>query len=75
MTGASAQRFKITDRGILKKGKAADINILDWDRVRDNTTLEDTDRRPSGVESVFINGIQVVENGRADTTLRPGLMI
>lgn len=75
MTGASARRFNISDRGILEKGKAADINILDWDRVRDNTTLERTDLRPSGVESVFINGVQVVENGRADTTIRPGVLI
>lgn len=75
MTGASALRFDIKDRGILKEGKAADINILDWDRVRDNTTLEKTNLRPSGVESVFINGVQVVENGKADATIRQGLVI
>jgi N-acyl-D-aspartate/D-glutamate deacylase len=27
------------DRRILKEGKTADINILDWGRVRDNTTI------------------------------------
>jgi N-acyl-D-amino-acid deacylase len=75
MTGASARRFNIRDRGILKQGKAADITILDWDRVQDNTTPEQTDLRPSGVESVFINGVQVVENGRANTALRPGQVI
>lgn len=75
MTGDAARRFNIKDRGTLEKGKAADLVILDWDRVKDNTTLDQTNRRPSGVESVVINGIQVVENGVADPNLRPGTIL
>ena len=75
MTGASARRFNITDRGILEKGKAADITIFDWEKVKDNTTLDRTNQEPSGINSVFINGVQVVKNGVADKTLRPGQVI
>ncbi|WDP90049.1 MAG: amidohydrolase family protein [Desulfobacter sp.] len=72
MTGASAARFNLRDRGTLEKGKAADITVFDWEQVRDNTTLDRTDARPSGIEIVFINGTKVVEGGRADTGLRAG---
>lgn len=75
MTGANARRFDIRDRGTLEKGKAADITVFDWERVRDNTTLQATDVRPSGIESVFINGVRVVEKGRADPSLRPGRVL
>ncbi|MCG8637794.1 MAG: amidohydrolase family protein [Desulfobacterales bacterium] len=75
MTGASAARFGLKDRGTLEKGKAADITVFDRDTIRDNTTLEQTDRQPSGIDSVFINGIRVVENGKADPALRPGRVL
>lgn len=72
MTGASAKRFDIKDRGVLEKGKAADITIFDWESIKDNTTLDQTDKRPSGIGAVFINGVQVVKNGIADPSLKPG---
>ena len=39
MTGASAERLNIKDRGLLKKGLAADITVFDWKSVRDNNTF------------------------------------
>jgi N-acyl-D-amino-acid deacylase len=59
MTGASAERLRIKERGFLKKGFAADITIFDWNLVRDNNTVTQTDQAPSGIETVFINGCQV----------------
>ncbi len=75
MTGASASRFSIHDRGVLEKGKAADITIFDPSTVKDNTCPETTDARPTGIDYVFINGIQVVTSGKADASLRPGQML
>jgi len=75
MTGANAQRVGIKDRGRLKPNMAADITIFDWNRVEDNNTLELTNQRPGGIEAVFINGKQVLKNGRADTSSNPGVVL
>lgn len=75
MTLAAAKRANIKDRGILKNGMAADITVFDWNTIRDNTSETETDKTPSGIEHVFINGIQVLKNGRLIEGLRPGAII
>jgi len=75
MTGASAQRVGIKDRGRLKRNLAADITIFDWNRVGDNNTQELTDQTPTGIESVFINGIQVLKDEKVDTSPNPGVVL
>lgn len=75
MTGASAERFGIRDRGTLRPGQAADITVFDWEKVRDCNTRQETDRRPEGIAAVFINGVQVLKEGRADGRLRPGRVL
>lgn len=63
-TLASAERFGITDRGVLKKGKAADIVVFDPEIISD-TPPEGTSPagRPKGIEHVLINGRHVVRKG------------
>ncbi|HDS05909.1 MAG TPA: hypothetical protein ENN95_02585, partial [Deltaproteobacteria bacterium] len=56
MTGATAERYGINDRGFLRKGLAADIAVIDWKSIRDNNTLTQTSNPPTGIEYVFING-------------------
>ena len=75
MTGASAERFKVKERGSLQKGYAADITVFDWERVRDNNTPEKTDQNPSGIEAVFINGKQVLGSGGVRETLAAGKVL
>ncbi len=75
MTGASADRFNIKDRGVLAKGKAADIMVFDWKTVRDNNTDTKTGETPTGIDSVFINGKPVLHNGQEDTTSTPGVLL
>ena len=75
MTGASAERFKVKERGSLQKGYAADITVFDWERVRDNNTPEKTDQNPSGIEAVFINGKQVLGSGGVRETLAAGMVL
>ncbi len=69
MTGANAERFGLQDRGQLKKGKAADITVFDPQQIRDNTTAQATDRLPTGIRYVFINGLPALLEGKpvADT--------
>jgi N-acyl-D-amino-acid deacylase len=75
MTGATAERFGIKDRGLLKKGLAADITVFDYRTVKDNTTLADFDRAPTGIEHVFINGRHAQKAGRVDGSIKAGAIL
>ena len=75
MTGATAERFNLKERGILKKGYAADITVFDWNQVRDNNTVTQTDQAPSGIEAVFINGCQVKTFDQVDGSANAGKVI
>jgi N-acyl-D-amino-acid deacylase len=72
MTGATAERFNVKKRGLLREGYAADITIFDWKAVKDNNTDKNTDAAPSGIEAVFINGKQVLEKGKVDGSILAG---
>ena len=75
MTGATADRFNIRDRGVLKPGMAADITIFDWENLKDNNTVDATDQAPTGIEAVFMNGRQVKRNGEVDTSVNAGVVV
>lgn len=72
MTGASADRVNLKDRGYLRKGLAGDITVFDWDRVKDNNTIKETSNDPTGIEYVFINGRLVKKDGTVDDGIRAG---
>jgi len=65
LTGKNAAQAGINDRGILKKGLAADITIFDEKNITDNTTLENSSARPTGIDMVFLNGKKILEKGEA----------
>lgn len=75
MTGASAERFQIRDRGFLRKGLAADITVFDNNTIKDNCTVHDTDQAPDGIEAVFINGQQVQSMGQVDGSINAGQVV
>ncbi len=75
MTGASADRLGIKDRGLLRKGLAADVTVFDWRTVRDNTTLTDFDKPPTGIEVVFMNGRCVKKDDKVDGTANAGMVL
>ncbi len=62
MTGASADRFQVTDRGYIREGLAADITVFDRRNITDRNTDKETSNTPTGIEQVFINGKQVLDN-------------
>ena len=62
MTGATAERFHMTDRGCLKEGYAADVVVFDWNEVRDQTTPKGN-ADPVGIEHVFVNGKAILDAG------------
>ncbi len=75
MTGATAERFSVKDRGFLKKGLAADVTVFDPVGVKDNNTLTETANAPTGIELVFINGKRVVKDGKVDPTVKAGVVV
>ena len=75
MSGAAAQRYGFKDRGFLREGLAADITVFDWKNIRDNNTLTETSKTPTGIEAVFINGREVVRKGKVDASIKAGEVV
>jgi N-acyl-D-amino-acid deacylase len=62
MTGFTAQRIGLWDRGLIRKGMAADIVVFDPENVQDMATFENPHQFPEGIKHVIVNGVIVVEN-------------
>jgi N-acyl-D-amino-acid deacylase len=73
MTGATAERFGLSDRGHLKEGLPADITVFDGENIRDNTTLLEMDAAPTGIDYVFVNGKKIIGSGRKEKPLNAGV--
>lgn len=63
MTGAPAKRLGLRDRGVLRDGAFADIVVFNPETVRALATFEDPKQLPVGIETVFVNGTLVWDNG------------
>jgi N-acyl-D-aspartate/D-glutamate deacylase len=75
MTAFSAERMQIKDRGRVQPGLAADLVVFDPETVGDNTDRATPNRRPSGIETVLLNGQIVVDGGRFDPATRAGRVL
>ncbi len=64
MTGAVADRFAIKDRGYIKPGHFADITVFDEAKLRNYNPEQES---PSGIEKVYINGINVLDGPTLNT--------
>jgi dihydroorotase/N-acyl-D-amino-acid deacylase len=71
MSGGVAARLGLRDRGLLKEGMFADIVVFDDRTIIDLATPERPHQISRGVEQVFVNGVQVVRDGR-HTGAKPG---
>jgi N-acyl-D-aspartate/D-glutamate deacylase len=72
MTGMPASRIRLADRGRIAPGTAADLVVLDLDRVRDRASNLFPHRPitdhfphgfPEGIDEVLISGQAVVADG------------
>ena len=63
MTGATAERFMLKNRGFIKKGYFADITVFDEDKIK-NATPDKTES--FGIDKVFINGNLVFDDDVID---------
>jgi N-acyl-D-amino-acid deacylase len=78
MTSLPAQKFHLSDRGLLRDGFAADIVVFDAATVKDLSTYDQPHQYSSGLDYVLVNGIVTVDGGkhngsRAGTVLRKSL--
>jgi N-acyl-D-amino-acid deacylase len=71
MTGLSAARFGLSNRGVLKDGAYADIVMFDAERVIDRATFEAPKTPAAGIDLVVVNG-QIVWQEGVHTGARPG---
>lgn len=63
MTGDSARRLGITDRGTVRVGNWADVVVFNPNTVKDKATYRDPWQNSDGIEYVFVNGCLAVEQG------------
>jgi N-acyl-D-amino-acid deacylase len=63
MTSYTAQTYKLTRRGLLLPGMAADITVFDPKMIEDTATFENPIQYPKGINYVVVNGVIAVENG------------
>ena len=65
LSALPAQNLSLKDRGMLRKGYFADLVIFDPATVQDHATYERPHQLSTGVEEVWINGIEALHNGNA----------
>ena len=63
ITSLPADMFGIKDRGSLEKGKAADILIFDYQRIKSDAVFFNPKVKPEGIDKVIVNGRIVVDRG------------
>lgn len=64
MTSLPATVYRMTDRGRIDVGYAADIVVFDIETIRDNATFENPHQLSSGMVWVIVNGGIAIEEGR-----------
>ena len=74
MSGATAQRLGLPDRGLVRVGFKADLVVFDPETVSDEATYTEPHRYPSGIPYVLVNGVPVVEDGEHTGAL-PGKVL
>jgi N-acyl-D-amino-acid deacylase len=74
LTSLPASNLKLKKRGGLQIGNYADVVIFDSTKVKDNATFDDPHHYADGMVHVFVNGMQVLDNGN-HTGLTPGRCI
>ena len=74
MSGATADRLSIRDRGEIKEGYFADIMVFDPSTIIDRATYERPHQLSVGVIHVLVNGVPVVSDGKV-TGAKPGRIV
>jgi len=74
MTSLAAERFGLTDRGLVREGAWADVVLFDAVQINDEATFTDPQQYPSGIPYVVVNGVVVIDQGEHSGAL-PGRLL
>ena len=74
VTGMSAARLGLTNRGCIRPGCFADITVFDPATIADKGTFTQPHQYPVGIDWVIVNGTPVVAEGKF-TVARPGRVL
>jgi N-acyl-D-amino-acid deacylase len=69
-----AQRMRLTDRGILKRGLWADVVVFDPATIADRSTFSSPNQPAVGMRWVLVNGVPVIADGQM-TGAKPGRVL
>lgn len=64
MTGLTAARLGLSDRGLIREGMWADLVLFDFDHLESTPDFRNPKQACRGIEKVYVNGILTAENGR-----------
>ena len=70
----SAQKMRLSDRGVLKQGMWADVVVFDPATIHDRATFESPNQLSEGMEYVLVNGVPVIDGGKMTGAL-PGRVL
>jgi N-acyl-D-amino-acid deacylase len=73
-TALPAQRMRLTDRGVLKRGLWADVVVFDPAAIADRSTFSSPNELAVGMRWVLVNGIPVIADGQM-TGAKPGQVL
>jgi N-acyl-D-amino-acid deacylase len=69
-----AQNLKLQRRGRLAAGYFADVVVFDPDTIQDHATFDKPHQYATGMQHVFVNGVQVLKDGE-HTNAKPGRVV
>ena len=74
LTSLPVSNLKIKKRGLLKEGYYADVVLFDPKTIQDHATFEKPMQYATGMQHVFVNGVQVLKDGEHTGAL-PGKVV
>ena len=74
LTALPAENLRIRRRGALQSGYFADVVVFDPTAMQDHATFQEPHQYATGVLHVFVNGIQVLNDGEHTGAL-PGRVV
>ena len=63
MTSLPATILGLSDRGVIKENKKADVVIFDFEKIEDKSTYKNGRQFPEGIDYVIVNGKIAVKKG------------
>ncbi|HEX9895243.1 MAG TPA: D-aminoacylase [Gemmatimonadales bacterium] len=74
LTRLPAENLKLRQRGALRGGFYADVVVFDPATIQDHATFAEPHQYSTGVQQVFVNGVQVLKDGEHTGAL-PGRVV